>query len=171
MTPEDSALLDRMISLTRTKATAVNYKSYVLKLAESEGITLAELLALEPRAVEDRLLDFYLKHRDWTRSRMSVLKCAVVLFGEANGEKEYTFKRLKRALPVGNQKPRDRSPTIEEGRTMLKHADIRERALLLTVASSGLRRGALGRAGRRHPCPLLQSHNTMYPNPARPLVL
>jgi integrase len=92
--------------------------------------------------VEDKLLDFYAHHRDWTRGRMSVMKCAVSLFGEAN-DREYTFRRLRRALPAGNRKPRDRAPSIEEGREMLKRSDLREKALLLTAASSGLRREAL----------------------------
>jgi hypothetical protein len=115
MTPEDATLLDRTLALTRTKATAINYKSTLLTLVNSEGLTLTGLLALTPREVEDRLLDFYAHHRNWSRGRMSVMKCAVSLFGEAN-DKEYTFRRLKRALPAGNRKPKDRAPSIEEGR-------------------------------------------------------
>ena len=142
MTPEDDALVRRMEALTRTASTRYSYRNHFDKYLAFCGWTPSELLAQEPRAVEDRLLDFYQAHEDWSRGRVNIMKCSVNLFGEAN-EREYIWKRLKRALPQGDRRPRDMAPTVDEGRQILKYADLRERAMLLTAASGGLRHGAL----------------------------
>jgi hypothetical protein len=53
-----------------------------------------------------------------------------------------SWSKLKRGLPRGRQYADDRIPTLEEIRKLVEYPDRRMKAIVFTMASSGIRLGA-----------------------------
>ena len=64
-------------------------------------------------------------------------------FCDHHDVQDVNWKKIMRMLPPVRRVARDRSPTKEEIRAALEGADQRGRALLLVLASSGIREGAV----------------------------
>ena len=66
---------------------------------------------------------------------------AVKLFAEVN-DILLPWSKIKRGLPRGRHYADDRIPTLEEIRKLVEYPDRRIRAIVYTMASSGIRLGA-----------------------------
>jgi integrase len=66
---------------------------------------------------------------------------AVKLFAEVNGIL-LPWSKIKRGLPRGRHYADDRIPTLDEIRKLVEYPDRRIKAIIFTMASSGIRLGA-----------------------------
>ncbi len=66
---------------------------------------------------------------------------AVKLFAEVN-DILLPWSKIKRGLPRGRHYADDRIPTLEEIRKLVEYPDRRMKAIIFTMASSGIRLGA-----------------------------
>jgi len=68
---------------------------------------------------------------------------AIKLFAEVN-DILLPWSKIKRGLPRGRHYADDRTPTLEEIRKLVEYPDRRIKAIVYTMASSGIRLGAWG---------------------------
>jgi integrase len=64
------------------------------------------------------------------------------------------WKKITRGLPRGRKYAEDRAPTIEEIRKIIEYPDRRIKAIVFTMASSGIRVGAWDYLQWRHITPI-----------------
>ncbi|MBS7644132.1 site-specific integrase [Candidatus Bathyarchaeota archaeon] len=70
------------------------------------------------------------------------MKKPVKLLLEMNDITDINWKKISRMLPSSRRYALDRAPTMDELRLLLTNSDLRFQAILLTIASSGIRIGA-----------------------------
>ncbi len=75
-------------------------------------------------------------------STVGNIKKPVKLLLEMNDVSGINWKKISRILPSARKYALDRAPTVEELRLLLSGSDVRFQAILLTMASSGIRLGA-----------------------------
>lgn len=103
----------------------------------------AKLLDGNSEFLEDRIKDYiaFQKKEEVSSSLIYTRLAAVRLFYESN-RKVLAWKFIKKGVGRG-KKRKDRAYTTAEIKKMLDVGDLRDRALILTMASAGLRVGAL----------------------------
>ena len=52
------------------------------------------------------------------------------------------WKKITRGMPKGRQAANDRAPILAEIQKLVEYSDMRRKAIIYTMASSGIRRGA-----------------------------
>jgi integrase len=119
--------------------------------------TIDELLSLpnnnkdNPTIIEDKIIDWLVSLRETiTYGTRRTYLSALVLFYEIN---DISIRKKRIAKFLGQEstrKHKDRAYTTEEIRKILDYADIRSKALVLLLASSGIRIGAVSELKIRH---------------------
>jgi integrase len=128
-----------------------------------------DLILLAPNVVEDQIITWLVSLRE---SVSYVTRCtymaAILTFYEIN---DITLRRKRIARFLGQETTRrnkDRAYTTEEIRKMLEHADLRSKTLVLLLASSGMRLGAVPDLRLRHLKKISEPYNlyriTVYEN-------
>ena len=82
---------------------------------------------------------------------------AAKLFCEMN-DLSLGWKRIRSGLPRGRKAANDRAPTVEEIQKLVEYPDRRIKAIIYTMASSGIRIGAWDYLQWKHVTPLT-NHN------------
>jgi integrase len=126
----------------RSDFTRETYASSI-RLVVGDGNKFLRLAKRNRRKAEDELIEYVVSHRDKTKgstisTRLAELKSFLDFY-----EVQLNWKRVKSAAPPPRMVANDRPPTVEEIRTLLKYAEVRDRAIVLCMASSGVRVGAL----------------------------
>jgi integrase len=119
--------------------------------------------------IEDKIINWIVALRETiTYHTRHTYMSAIVTFYEIN---DITLRRKRIAKFLGQESTRntkDRAYTFEEIRKMLEHADIRSRALVLLLVSSGMRIGAVADLRLRHLTKIPEPYNlykiTVYEN-------
>jgi integrase len=85
---------------------------------------------------------------------------AVKLFVEVN-DILLPWSKIKRGLPRGRHYADDRIPTLEEIRKLVEYPDRRIKAIVYTMASSGIRLGAWDYLKWEHVKPIIRNEQTI----------
>jgi integrase len=157
--------------------TRKTYEFAIKKYMQYYGLqAIDELLLLAtnnkettPIIIEDKIINWLVALRETiTYNTRHTYMSAILKFYEIN---DITLRRKRIAKFLGQESTRntkDRAYTFEEIRKMLEHADIRSRALVLLLLSSGMRIGAVSELRLRHLTKIPEPYNlykiTVYEN-------
>jgi len=125
-----------------------------LEWASLDPDALLGLMRGDPRRFEQTLLDYgdYLREKGLSGSSIRQVLQAVKHFAVMNDVEEGSIHWMKvsKMVPKVRKIGLDRSPSKEEIRKLLEHADIRMKALILLLSSSGIRIGSVEHLRWRH---------------------
>ncbi len=100
------------------------------------------------RWAQNQILSFLLNEKERASrkeiepSTVGNMKKPVKLLLEMNDVSGINWKKISRLLPSARRYALDRAPTIDELRLLVTNSDLRFQAIILTMASSGIRIGA-----------------------------
>ena len=134
--------LSNYLKTLRTDLTRETYFSSI-RLVTGDGDKFLALAERNRRKAEDTLIDYVVSHRDKIRGSTMACRLAELKSFLDFYEVQLNWKRVKSTAPPSHMVSNDRPPTVEEIRTLLKFAGVRDRAIILCMASSGVRVGAL----------------------------
>lgn len=109
--------------------------------------------------LQDSLIDFIIFQKERaargeiTESTIPNYYKPVKLFCDMN-DIVINWRLVTRGMPRGNQAANDRSPTLDEIIQILKYPDVRIKAIILTMISSGIRVGAWDYLRWKHVIPI-----------------
>lgn len=141
MNGRTSAFSDYLDAL-RADATRKHY-SFILDRLLGDPDAWLEKAKADRHFIESFLLGYIAQERkghgagSTVRQRVAIVK-SYLDFNEV----AFNWKKVRNALPPGNHAAHDRAPTVEELRSLLKFCGIRERFMVLAMASAGFRLGA-----------------------------
>ncbi len=101
-----------------------------------------------PRWAEEQVLKYLLiekeraARKEIQASTVGNVKKPVKLLLEMNDVSGINWKKISKILPSARRYALDRAPTVDELRLLLSNSDLRFQAIILTMASSGIRLGA-----------------------------
>ena len=101
-----------------------------------------------PHWAEEQVLKYLLREKERAArkeiqaSTVGNVKKPVKLLLEMNDVSGINWKKISKILPSARKYAMDRAPTIDELRLLLSNSDLRFQAIILTMASSGVRLGA-----------------------------
>lgn len=131
---------DRFLKSRRSKETTLAYHialHYVLK------DKIDEFLSVEKPERENALIDYINENRDKLASSTLHMRIAACRSFLQDYEVPINWKRIRGILPINNHVADDRAPTKEEVRKALATGSLLIRAMILIMACSGCRVGAL----------------------------
>ncbi|MFZ0554418.1 MAG: hypothetical protein WBL67_18165 [Nitrososphaeraceae archaeon] len=144
------------IKSLQTKKTYLSAFNYFLKMTV-ESDDLVALLDYKPSVIESKIIRHIerLKERKISYSAIHVSYAAIVHFFEIN-DINLNTRKIKRFFPQdeSDRYSTDRPYSMDEIKQILNKCDIRSRVIILLMASTGMRLGALhideeGRPGIR----------------------
>ena len=132
----------------KSKQTAIKYRNnfnHFLNFVRIHDLDV--LLDLGKEAIQDLVIKYVLSMRDdaekrYSRSTVNTNVAAILYFLESN-DIELNKRKLRRYYPSDESTNDDRPYTTEEISKILSVCDLREKAMILLMASSGVRIGAL----------------------------
>jgi len=126
-----------------------NFLSYA-KMSCDQFVSMAKK---NPARAERMLIEYSVKDKDRLFEKDQERKlaaCTIVnrlkpvkLLLDINDVEKIKWKKIKRFLPTPRRFAMDRAPTLEEIRRIYNVCDLRGKAMLLLLLSSGIREGAL----------------------------
>jgi len=140
----------------RSPATRESYLKKLrlfLRFARMSPDDVIEVARDRPKELERSLLFFvdWLKNRDVSgstiRQHVQAVKHLLVM---NDLETALNWEKLSRLMPKARKIGLDRAPTKEEIRKLLEYADVRLRALILLLCSSGIRIGSVEHLKWKH---------------------
>jgi hypothetical protein len=102
----------------------------------------------QPKWAQEIILDYLLQQKERVQRKeiepntLRNMKKPIRLLLEMNDVAGINWKKISWVMPSVRKFGLDRAPTIEELRLLLSDSDLRFQAILLTMASSGIRIGA-----------------------------
>jgi integrase len=135
------------IDTIKSDKTRKQYKRCLVKFMRFASITEVDnllVLAGDPKALQQKIIDYvsYLKARRLSAVTISLYLAAVVHFYSMN-DVTLNRRRIGRFIPQKIRYNRDRAYTREEISKLLEFCDLRNRAIVLLFASTGMRVGAV----------------------------
>lgn len=134
--PKTAVFLEEL----RTDATRRNYARDIVRFLKNESDSF---LALSKQEKEEAIRSHIRSNRGKISDSYLCSSIVGIKSLLERYEQEVNWNQIKRMLPKVRQVARDRAPTKEEIRKLLKVCDIRLRAAVLVLASSGIRAGGL----------------------------
>ena len=135
--------IDLFFDSIKSKETRIKYSSYLKKYLEITGIDNL-LSEKDPRLIERQIIDFIIKlkkeGKNWGGIHNYV--SMILAFYKINDVVLNTTK-ITKFMPEQRKVKKDRGYTHEEISKMLEFADERTRVIILLLASTGMRIGAL----------------------------
>lgn len=138
------------ISSLRSKATKVKYTDalvYFLKFLDNANMTCDRLLKLEPKQLQGYLIEWIVDMRDNRKLAPGTIKlrtAGLQAFLSLNEIEGINWKKVKKFQGEFYRVAEDRPYTREEVKLLVEAAgNLRDRAIILLFASSGLREGGL----------------------------
>ncbi|MGI0043905.1 MAG: hypothetical protein ACRD47_09355, partial [Nitrososphaeraceae archaeon] len=104
------------------------------------------LIDLGPKVIQEMIIKYLIEMRDLQNKKRSTIngQCTAILHFLDMNDIEVNRHKIKRHLPYDESTRDDRPYTTKEIQKMLSTAgDLRDRAMILLMASSGVRIGAL----------------------------
>ena len=140
--------IENALQYVRSPKSKALYSHEIGYFLKAKGLTDRELLAragTEPKWAEEMIVS-YIKEcaaAGLAGSTIATRIAATKALLDYNDVVALNWKKIRKALPPRLQHGKDRAPTIDEVRRMLRFAGIRERALVLAMSSGGFKSGAL----------------------------
>lgn len=137
-----SAFSEYLDSL-RADATREHYRFILKRLLKDPDAWLVKAKK-DRHFIESWFLSYIAEERRTKESAGSTVRqrAAIVKSYLDFHEAAFNWKKVKGSLPPGNHVAHDRAPTVEELRSLLKYCGVRERFMVLAMASAGFRLGA-----------------------------
>jgi integrase len=152
---EDGVLKNFLLGF-RSLATRESYLKKLRLFSRFSSLCFEEIVAMaknDPKGLEQVIFSFV----DWMKGRgvggstirqhVQAIKHLLVM---NDLENSLGWEKISRLMPRARKIGLDRAPTKEEMRKLLEHADIRMRALILLLSSSGIRIGSVEHLRWRH---------------------
>jgi len=149
-----SALEGKSISLLRealnSSSTREAYERRLAQFFRDVHLDVDSFVAKsksDPKWAEKFITDYMLRQKERVRNKeivastLSNARKPLRLLLDMNDVTGINWKRISRLMPKERKYALDRAPTIEELRLLLSSSDVRFQAILLTMASSGMRIG------------------------------
>ena len=155
---ENSRAYRTFINAIKSQATQEAYKFYLKKYMQFYNIKNPDDLLLDrhnPTAIEDKIIDWLMSMRKDPRFTVSfgtrhTYLAGVIFFYDIN-DVMLRRKKISRFLgPETTRKRKDRAYTTEEIKKILEYTDVRSRVIVLLLASTGIRLGAIAELKIRH---------------------
>jgi integrase len=132
----------------KSKQTAIKYRNnfdHFLNFIKIHDLDV--LLDLGKEAIQELVIKYVLSMRDnvekrYSRSTVNTNVSAILYFLE-NNDIELNRRKLRRYYPSDESTNDDRSYTVKEIQRILSVCDLREKAMILLMASTGVRIGSL----------------------------
>ncbi len=141
MTAELITSLEEFIGVLRSPATKKCYAYGIHRVLEDPD-DFVKSARVDPRAAEEKLISFILSSSE-SMSAGSIATYLVAVHSFLNFQGvNLNWARIFKFVPLVKRISDDRAPTVDEVRRALGFADPRERAVVLMMASSGMRVGA-----------------------------
>jgi len=154
--PKDLSLLNGkatklFLEAIESPATQEVYKRRLatfLEYAKMDVDSFVRKAKAKPSWAQGFILDYFLKEKERALRKeiepttVGNVKKPVKLLLEMNDVSGINWKKISRMLPSGRKYAIDRAPTIDELRFLITNSDVRFQAIILTMASSGIRLGA-----------------------------
>ena len=140
----------------RSEATRYSYLKKLREFLSFSGLSADEVIAIalsDPKRLEGLIGEYvgYLKCRNVSgstiRQGVQAVKHLLVM---NDSETSISWYKLSKLMPPARKVGLDRAPTKEEIRRLLEYADIRMRALILLLVSSGIRIGSVEHLKWKH---------------------
>lgn len=129
---------ERFLGTRRSPATRRTYKNSILRVTGDPDA----FLDLSREQAEGRLIDYFTASRGrYNGNSLQTWLLCVKSFCDFY-DVALSWKKVKAVIPPAKKTSSDRAPTLEELRRALTHATLREKVVLLFMASSGVRVGA-----------------------------
>jgi len=135
----------------KSPATREVYKRRLASFLEYIGMDVDRFVRkakAQPKWAQETIVEYLLKEKERVArkeigpSTVGNVKKPVKLLLEMNDVSEINWKKISRILPRGRRYALDRAPTIDELRLLVENSELRFQAILVTMASSGIRIGA-----------------------------
>jgi integrase len=142
---EQEQEIELFFNSIKSKDTRGKYSSYFKKYVEITGIDTASLLSeKDPRVIERQIIDFInkLKNEGKNWGAIHNYVSMILAFYKINDIVLNTAK-ISKFMPEQRKVKKDRSYTHEEISKMLEICDERTRVIVLLLASTGMRIGAI----------------------------
>jgi len=144
--------IELFLSSVKSQETKEKYSIYLKKYMELQGLTEKQLQQeTDPRVIEKQIIKFVNKMKDKGLSYTAIKNytTAVFSFYKINDVMVNTHK-ISKFMPENIKVKNDRGYTHEEIAKLLEFADLRSRVIVLLLASSGMRVGAITSLKIRH---------------------
>lgn len=138
--------LKLFFSSIKSKDTRNKYKSYFKKYQELTGLTIDAIIAeKDPRKIEMQIIDFINKMKDGGKTWGAIHNyLAMILAFYKINDIVLNVGKINKFMPEQRKvRKKDRGYTHEEISKMLLFCDERTRVIILLLASTGIRIGAL----------------------------
>jgi integrase len=145
--PETSSSYENFINAINSEYTKLSYSNGMKMYIEFHNITdYDDLVKIDKQTTNKMILKFVMHQRNVRKlslSRINVCFSALKLFYDMN-DYELNWSRLSKFKGKDRRRTvHDRTYTKDEIQKMLQHADLRMKAIILTMLSSGVRTGGL----------------------------
>ena len=139
--------VDVAMQFVRSEVTKKEYRRvirYFLAWAGLSDQDFVKRAGEQPKWAESIILNFIgsMTKRGVTPAYTALHVAAIKSLLDYNDVTGLNWKKLKKAMPPVVRHGKDRAPTVEEIRRILSHCGLRERAIVLAMASGGFRVGA-----------------------------
>ena len=153
---KDLSLLDGrstklFLEAIKSPATREVYKRRLVTFLEYVGMDVDSFVRkakAQPNWAQGKIMNYLLKEKERAikkeieASTVANVKKPVKLLLEMNDVAGINWKKISKLLPSARKYAIDRAPTIDELRMLVTNSDLRFQAILLAMASSGIRLGA-----------------------------
>lgn len=133
--------MDLFLESMKSEKTRTTYRYALDRFVKWTGIT-GELKDLPAQDIQDKLIEFTIYSKTKTRSWQNIVISAVQKYCEAF-DIELRFKKVRNYLNDDETNTDDRPYTVEEVQKLLDASDIRKKAVILLLTSSGIRADAV----------------------------
>ena len=133
--------LAEYLSVLRSPKTVQSYREGIRYVTGGDPDGFLQSALRDKQAAEDRLIEFIVKERGRVQPATIVNPVIALRSFTQYNEVSFNWERVTRALPAAKKVADDRAPEIGEVRRLMEVCDIRIKAVVLMLFSSGLRVG------------------------------
>jgi integrase len=132
------------INTCKSEPTKITYRNVLENYLSFNGITTSKMISLSIKDAEKMIIKYleYMKSKDRSYSRIKVNLAALKHFYDMN-DVLLNWKKISKFVGAVKRKNNDRAYTHEEIKRVLDVADLRMKVVILLLASTGIRIGAV----------------------------
>jgi integrase len=137
---QESRAYYNFIQAIHSEKTKKHYNRSLRKYMEHYKISIDDLLSIPVKTIEEHIIDYLVEHKSYMGKRMTIN--ALKKFYDMN-DLVLNWKKISQYIGEYQRVAKDRAYTHEEIKTLVDSADVRMKVILLLMASSGMRIGAI----------------------------